>query len=529
MAETTEMQAMQAKTPQCLDQQLLGQSVLKWHPSRLLSGWSEMSQALPSSEYLSVMHGLIKRIAQLQSTHEQPHGSIDDPEILLPLVLPEAQAVLQQSSHLFESGKAEPDKPEPGKADLNGSFPPQAACWKHPVQPIRNLAAWLLWRLAQDSHETMQLLEGIAAQISTDRQIWHSGIVRLVACLEVQTAQTPFSLDLVTLQANSPGLPSDCFVQIQASLLGQQTLTVKALLQRLASQLITTAPLQPFLAGFPVDLLVPQHAWQSGHLRVRLELAFIPTPSLNLDLAACEPTDSLPTVKFTDPIWLERHITTVVEDQLTQVLLQQKKEAVDPTRDQTTEQALGTASREDALMTIVRQSCAAIDELQRSLTLASRTFAQQVLPLDALALRVLWGINRTAYQVMQWLSGLQVRLLQPQQGWTTGTLRLAIHLVIRTPEQAWRFDVVQRCLTSALPAVAEDAIVQLGDEGFQLLPLSDLATEIWQQVSQTTPEMLLLCSETEVNVTVAASPGQLGVLQLQTAFEFTASGNFSEA
>jgi hypothetical protein len=63
----------------------------------------------------------------------------------------------------------------------------------------------------------------------------------------------------------------------------------------------------------------------------------------------------------------------------------------------------------------------------------------------------------------------------------------------------------------------------------QLLSLHDLATEIWQQVSQTMPEIVLLRSETEVSVTVAALTGQLGIIQLQTAFEFSPSGNFAAA
>lgn len=482
---------------------MIGQIVLRWDRESLRLN----EPSSPSKEYLDAMHCLIKRIAQVQSAHEQPQGPITDPEILLPLVLQEAQAVLQQ---LPVSG-----------ANLPNAEPPallSSACWKHPVQPLRTLASWLLWSIAQATHDTMQLLEGVPAQVSADRQIWHSGIVRLAACLEVKTAQTPFSLDLVTFQAAPSGLPEEDFVQIQACLLGQQIISVKALLQRLLPQLTSTAAiLQPFLAGFPIELLVPHQAWQFGEIKLRLVLEFIPTQSLP-SLAAALPNsllDPLPTVRFTDPVWLEQHITTVVEDQLTQVLVQQPM----PTAEEESEQ----------LIAIICQGCVAIEQLQCSLTLASRTFAQQVFSLDELALQLLWGLNRSAYEVMQWLSGMQVRLLQPQQGWTTGTLRLGAYLLLRTPEQTWCFDLVQRCLSSANQAISDTAVVQwLGQDepkSSQLL-LSELAANIRQKVSQTMPEILLLHSETEVNVMVANSPGQLGIIQLQTAFEFTASESF---
>jgi hypothetical protein len=196
---------------------------------------------------------------------------------------------------------------------------------------------------------------------------------------------------------------------------------------------------------------------------------------------------------------------------------------------------------------VITHSCDLVEQLQSSLTLASRVFAQQTLSLNELAFRLQWGINRTVYEVMQLTSGLSVRLLCPQQSWQFGRLRLAVLLKVRTPEQRWTFDLVRRCVCpnsetggssieqligsafgsafGSAPGsdrLAAAALAQTSEHDWCIRPvtLEQLETAFWQQIEQAAPEIALLRSDTEVMISTPQNPGQLGVLCLETAFEF---------
>jgi hypothetical protein len=460
------------------------------------------------------MQFLIKRIAQLRSVE----NGLTEASALLPFVREEAQDVL-----LLET---EPVTDEPK----------QATFLAHTPQYLEELAAQLLWSIAQTTHEAMRLIEGSSAQVNLDDH-WQTGILRLVVLLELQAEQT-IAFDLVTLEPviSSPFessalpesvLPENASIRMAGSLLGQQPLTAAALLQQLLTQLTAAEPIfEPLLQGMTAEWLIPTQTWQAGEIRLQLRFEFIPAHSTpahgssasELQNPPYEP--EIPLIRFTHPDWLEQHITTTVEHQLTRMLqrgvclsLPKGRQSNPPTT--------------DALIAVVQRGYTAIDELQYSLTLASRTFAQQALPLDELMLRLLWGVNRTSYEVMQFTSGIPVKLLQPQQLWTAGILRYVVQLVIRTPDRAWQLDLARRTdgvIDPVLaPALAPAAIVQSAQNAWCLQPieLSVLETRLWQQIEQTAPEIVLLQTETEVNVELESQP-QLGAIQLVTGFEFVA-------
>ena len=465
------------------DSQAISQMVMQWQGAPLSA---ELLPSRHSADYLVAMHELVRRVAQLQAGAEAPTPPVGE--------IAEA-VVLKQSDW---------------RAAPAPTLTPQTAEWK-------TLAAWLLWRIAQSTHEALHLLEGQPAQVAESGH-WQSGILRLVVLLELApgaksaparskqpqpAGARSASLDLVMAQPAPTLLAAARLVQFE-SLLGDQPMSVAAYLQQITRQLIAAAPsLREFFEGLPATWLIPHQPWQSGRLRLGLGLAFNPEAAL--------PPVPQPLITFSQATWLEQHVSVAVAQQLTQILLQAPPAAID-----TPEIA-------------VKRAQAAIHDLQNSLTLASRTFSQQAVSLDALAFRLLWGINRTGYEVMQLTSGLPVRLLQPQQAWTNGWLRLALYLEVRAPQQQWRFDLARRGDAGRIappdlsPSLDPDALVQSDAHLWcaQALQLHRLETQLWQQVEQIAPEIALLRTSTEVTLTMDELRGQLGVVQLKAGFELS--------
>lgn len=448
------------------------------HPdfSKLVVRWQGQplqAQASPtrhSADYLVAMHDLVRQIAKIQAA--------EGAKATAPALSEAAADVLLKQS---DWRAAEPS-PESFKES-------QTAEWK-------SLTAWLFWQMAQSSHEALQLIEGSLAQVSAAGQ-WQSGMLRLVVLLDLDAEHSRQTIDLVMAQPAPELLPAARLLQM-SSLLGQQPMSVAAYLQQLVRQFVITAPmLRQFFGGDAASWLIPGQSWQTGRLKLGLGLAFSPNqaPQNAQPLA--------PLVTFTQPSWLEQHMSVAVAQQLTQILLQVPPATETPAA-------------------VIKRAETAIHELQNSVTLASRTFAQQAVTLDELAFRLLWGINRTAYEVMQLTSGLPVRLLQPQQTWASGSLRLALYLEVRTPQQQWQFDLARRTESKLVKPPAPDALAQSYEQSWCWEPveLSRLEARFWQQVEQLAPEIALLRTSTEVK-TAAGETQELGVVQLKASFEFS--------
>lgn len=457
-----------------VQRQPVSQMVLHWQGQPLNS---QIAASRDSADYLVAMHDLVRRIAQLQASQ-----ATSDPTQILATVFTAAEDVALKQAD-WRAAAAPPASAR------------QTADWK-------SLTSWLLWRLAQSSHEALQLIEGSPAQVSAAGQ-WQPGMLRLVVLLDLETANQSRWLDLVMAESAPALLPAARLLQVK-SLLGQQPLSVAAYLQQLTRQFIIVAPmLRDWFEGGSASWLIPTQGWQSGQIKLRLGLAFSPDQGSdqNSDQAIAQPA-AQPQITFTQPRWLEQHVSVAVAQQLTQILLQVPP-VVEPPE------------------TIVKRAQTAIQDLQNSLTLASRTFAQQAVTLDELAFRLLWGINRTAYEVMQLTSGLSVRLLQPEQSWSTGLLRLALYLEIRTPQQQWQFDLARRAAAMPKEPLAPNALAQSYEQlwCWQPVQLSSLEARFWQQVEQLAPEIALLRTSTEVNI-AAGELQELGVVQLKARFEF---------
>ena len=452
-------------------------------------------QLLPSrysADYLVAMHDLVKRIAQIQTSHQTSQQS-DSSAQILPYVSEAANDLVRK------------------QADWRAAIPVNQADLELQSADWKTLASWLLWRMVQSTHETLQLIEGNWAQVATAGQ-WQSGILRLVVLLELEESKSAGkpsrqAFDLVMAEPAPTLLPASRLLQIK-SLLGQQPMSVAAYLQQVIRQSVMAAPmLREFFEGYAASWLIPHQDWQTGTLKLRLGLAFSPGTGNSRFQPQLQPQPQpQPVVTFSQPSWLEQHVSVAVTQQLTQILLQ-----LPPTA--------------DTPETIVKRAQTAIHDLQNSLTLASRTFGQQAVTLEELAVRLLWGINRTAYEVMQLTSGLSVRLLQPDRDWTSGLLRLGLSLELRTPQRHWQFDLARRVNLAERPRAAQPlaptALTQAHDHLWCLQPiqLSSLEARFWQQIEQVAPELALLRVSTEVTIAAGELQGELGVVQLKAGFE----------
>jgi hypothetical protein len=337
----------------------------------------------------------------------------------------------------------------------------------------------------------MRLLEGTPARILQSDESWQTGILRLVAQLQVKTPTLSDKFDLVTQQPLSELLTDDRLIQLGDSTLYPQPTTIAEAVNLLSRQIqITTLALMPFLEGTQTELLIPQQPWQPAtlHLSLGFEFTTAPTPPA---------TPAQPSLKFTDAAWIEQY--------------------------------------RGAIAPPVSGIETADDRLHTDLTLTSRNFLQPEWQTDELALRLLWCFSHSSYEVMQLMSGISVTLLQPDRPWEMGILRLWIGLTVQTPELDWSLDLmtgheIGGFSTIELPEIAPtvvelNSVVRSPDLFWLQQPalLETLEAQVQQHIAQTTPELLLLLQGTEVDLIDQDGEWQSGWMRLSISFEFMAN------
>ncbi|NJO43707.1 MAG: hypothetical protein HC865_24810 [Cyanobacteria bacterium RU_5_0] len=472
-----------------LDPATLDQIILKLQPSPEAPELASQSDRLYEPA-LTAIQRLTAVIAKLKLS--APADQSQTSEALMPYVSEEAQDVLD-ALHLA-----------PPIHTISSPFQ-QGYFW------LKSLAPWLLWGIARSSYGVMRLMEGKTAQVLQANESWQTGILRLVACLDLSTSYQTHSFDLTTHQLNPSVLSADRLMALPDPSLGRSPIFIADLLDRLTEQVCYTTPaIVPFLNNLPVQLLIPHQNWHSGILQLRLGLEFIPSDEKDEDA----PLQSLkPLIQFTDTTWLEQYGSIIAQQQLDCLLNQ-------CFRLQRTPESLPESQ---TLSSVVEEVCHVIDRLQTSLTLASRNIPH-TLRLDDLAFRLLWCWMHSAYEVMQLMSGIRARLLQPRSAWETGILRLSVSLNAQTPEQDWQLDLI----TEQSPDVdrhplPSDTLVQSDESQWCQQPnlLEHLQRQVQQQIETMTPEIQLLLQGTEVDLQ-DDEPWQPGVIQLKVSFEWMA-------
>jgi hypothetical protein len=146
--------------------------------------------------------------------------------------------------------------------------------------------------------------------------------------------------------------------------------------------------------------------------------------------------------------------------------------------------------------------------------------------LETLAPWLLWGMASSAYEMMQMMEGITVRVFQPGQGWQTGVLRLAALLEFKStalnPEPDWSIDLA----TYAPPTFLLTPEVLLQSDDCQVCQQPILSHELLQRfVNQlkTTSVLHQFLEGVEITLLIPNQVWQAGLLYLRPEFEFIAA------
>lgn len=495
--------------PSALDVAKLYATVVKLVPTT--ADASGGLDAPRSTATLAAMQQLIEMVDQLRSPASGwPANVPQTPENLVPYVLDETQDVMDalQSQNAAIGLTTQTEAPELAEPD------PWQAYFL-----LEELAPWVLWCAASSSFEVMALMEGIAGHVLQSDRGWQTGILRLVPLLEVEAPGVLWRLDLTTRQLPPPLLDLEMTLQSNAVELQQQQIRVTELLQRLSQQMQITVPVvAPFLNRVRADVLAPNRNWQPGAICLRLGVEFTADgdrPSQAMTPAEL-PSAPQPLVKFSDVGWRMNYSSTVVRQQLSNLLpqLPSLQAAAEPSPPQEHNQ-LATA--------LVKDACAASDRLQAALTNPDRNFVQQEIGFSDLSRRLLWCLSRSSYEVMQLMSGIHGRLLQRESDWQNGTVRLLVSLKLKTPELDWHLDLATG--ESPRPSIfpLEDMVIFTSVEHrwcHQPGLVEQLKQRVLRQINRTSPEIQLLLEGTSADLQPSGNAWQPGALKLQAEFEF---------
>lgn len=147
--------------------------------------------------------------------------------------------------------------------------------------------------------------------------------------------------------------------------------------------------------------------------------------------------------------------------------------------------------------------------------------------LGELLLGLFWSVTRSAYAIAQWVGGVYAQVLQPQQGWQTGTLRLLWMLTIATEAQVWCWDLTTRQLLTTIPPALDPQAVICWDAHLAYptpLRVATLQAQIRHQLEMNAPQIMVW----EQGLPLAwqapeATAWQAGQWQLTSNLEFVAT------
>ncbi|UBF26724.1 hypothetical protein K9N68_01600 [Kovacikia minuta CCNUW1] len=152
-----------------------------------------------------------------------------------------------------------------------------------------------------------------------------------------------------------------------------------------------------------------------------------------------------------------------------------------------------------------------------------------LLTIEALTSYLLWSVVRSSYITMQLIEGVRAQQ-QVDETWTPGMVRLAILLIVKTPELDTCFDLATGCRPQSL--LAEDEVLRLDDHGWfagrsPSLPhqLGDRVENqlqvLLQQIQATNPFIAPLLEGLSLPLLQPGQNWQMAEIRLQLGFEFT--------
>ncbi|HEY9836323.1 MAG TPA: hypothetical protein V6D27_05450 [Vampirovibrionales bacterium] len=493
---------------------------------------SKAAQSCLDPGAIAAWENLIAKVAEMQ----QPESvclfdSPPTPEILTPYLLPEACQVLDAFK------QAAVFTPEPNHAP---NIAPESR-----FIPLEDWIPELLWYAVSSSEAVMRLISGVPAHIFQPEQGWDGGMMRLVLGLRGQSGDChwffdlasdrpcPYPGELVPLHPETTRIQSDAVAPLRESIpLGD-------FLSQLRQQLhLATPELARFLQPTPVEFLEPGSPWQVGQVQLTLEFEFVRDPELEF---------------FSEPFADPDHPTSV------------KIRPVQPLVDYPdSTRTAGTGDRGIAaevlpLLWQWQEKSQRIpgphnpgegsELIPLFVAIASRLALTPPQPsrpseisIDELASQLLWKMLGSGLEAMQWIVGVNARILQPQREWETGMVRLVGILTVETPRFSWKLDIATGQPPSPIAPLASGTVIQSSRSGWysEAIALEQLSAQFWAGLSgvwvpSTLEKMAgdpvetlmasLLAGEDTIGVEICPSQQywQSGWAQLDLVIEFSPS------
>ena len=534
--------------PQNLDD-FLDQTLIKFIDLVSFNSISN-SPEIPAN-LVQAMQELIQILAHLRSPNGAwPSNLPQTPENLIPYVIEEVSEVLTAYRGITNCELR----------ITNGEyFTSPAPLLQPPVILFLNtLVPQLLWNLSQTSYQFMRLLTGINAEILLPNQDWTPGKLRLVASLIIKTENLESSIDLATSFFPPPLIPTEAYVQSNDCSLCQHPLEVQSLLTQITHNLQDSFnQINFFNDPINTEIIYPKSQWESSQIHIKMgfqfiadpetsevspfyyslendqkdEELFIHTPIQNVEysiLASVSQASLFKTqIRLTDPGIIEPYIQNQIQNHGLHWLKQQKQSynlnlSAEPISN------LDLQAEHSSLIDLIEIADELVDIIYSPQSPSRLMRLQPEIPLTELSLRLLWQMVKSSYNIMQLISGIKAKVLQPGLVWQTGHLRLLAVLNAEFLNDSWEVDIASsQPLKFDINLLISNSIIQSDDHEWCRFPqsLEFLKMQIINLL-ETTPELKSWIKGVKIdwgnsheNLTLSI-PWKSGFAQLSFDFEW---------
>lgn len=529
----------------------LAQTIIQFLNPISIDSTPQLSKSSP--DFIQAIQELVQILAHLRSPNGAwPSNIPQTPENLIPYVSEEVYGVL-------ETYKQHLSNPDLFSSSSNQTNP---NVYIPNLILVKDLIPKLLWLLAQSSYELMRLLTGIKSEILLPNQDWQIGKLRLVPYLIFKNDVLNISIDLATNTIFSNPLSKEAYLQSNDFYLCHHPLQAQSLLSQVKAQMQNK---NLFIPSNQARILEPKQNWQPIQIYLDFELEFIPeseTPKIsfietslksynlteNLSYASPEVQNveysvlaSLATpslletqIRLTDPKIIQPYAQTKIQQYWWCWLIQKNNQTL-PTSTcshpiSNDQQLLNSNSQtEDSLlMDFIHLADELIDIIYNPTSVSSLATLQPELSLVELSLRLLWQLISSSYTLMQLISGIKAKLLQPGYNWETGTLRLLAVFNANFSNETWEIDIAtSQTLKFDLHTPAPESIIQSDNCEWCQFPQSiEFLIKQTTELLQTSPELKSWMNEAKLdwgtpNQTLELPlTWQTGFAQLSVGFEW---------
>ncbi len=457
----------------------LSQTIIQFLAPISVSSTSHASKISP--QFIQAVQDLVQIVAHLRSPNGAwPSNIPQTPENLIPYVSEEVY-------HVLETYKQQVSHPE-----MISATPTDSTLYIPAFILVQDLIPKLLWNLAQSSYELMRLLTGIPVEVLLPGHDWTSGKLRLVANLVFQTNSHTLAIDLATNTILTDFLSRDAYLQSNNCYLCQHPVQAQSILNQIKTQIQDKIQDDGiWMQSNSTQILEPKKPWQPSKISLNFELEFIPEfkpPQINIletplesyyleedlfsnasdiqnveySVLASVSTPSLleTQIRLTDPKIIQPYTQTQIQQYWWRWLTQKtdQKPPIPSTEPLSNSDSL---TENSLLIDFIQIADELVDVIYNPTSISSLAKLQPELSLVELSLRLLWQIISSSYTLMQLISGIKAKLLQPGCQWETGTLRLLAVLNADFLNETWELDIAtSQTLKLDVQIPAPESIIQ---------------------------------------------------------------------